>query len=112
MENRQTLEHATLLLLKLLQSGDMYGYQMITELERRSDSTFHMKEGTLYPILKKLENEDCVRSYAQEADGRTRKYYRLTDKGLARLARETAQWQAYERGIDRVLGGALAPAGA
>ena len=110
MENRQMLEHAPLLLLKLLQSGDLYGYQMITELERRSDATFRMKEGTLYPVLKKLENEGCVRSYTQEVSGRTRKYYHLTERGLTRLKAETEQWEAYSRGIDRVLGGAMTPA--
>ena len=55
MERKQTMEHTSLLVLSLLQGQDLYGYQMITELERRSDHTFQMKEGTLYPVLKKLE---------------------------------------------------------
>ena len=109
METKQTLEHAPLLLLTLLRSGDKYGYQMITELERRSDATFRMKEGTLYPILKKLENEGCVRSYPREVSGRTRKYYHLTEKGLTRLKAETEQWEAYSRGVNSVLGGAMTP---
>ena len=52
MERKQTMEHTSLLVLSLLQGQDLYGYQMITELERRSDHTFQMKEGTLYPVLK------------------------------------------------------------
>ena len=60
MERKQTMEHTSLLVLSLLQGQDLYGYQMITELERRSDHTFQMKEGTLYPVLKKLENGGYV----------------------------------------------------
>ena len=47
----------TLLVLSLLSSGDKYGYEMIAELEARSDHTFTLKEGTLYPILHTLEKE-------------------------------------------------------
>ena len=82
MERKQTMEHTSLLVLSLLQGQDLYGYQMITELERRSDHTFQMKEGTLYPVLKKAgERGGYVTAYQAEANGRTRKYYRLTDRG-------------------------------
>ena len=66
MERKQTMEHTSLLVLSLLQGQDLYGYQMITELERRSDHTFQMKEGTLYPVLKKLENRGYVTAYQAE----------------------------------------------
>ena len=65
----------------LLRDQDRYGCEMISELERRSDHTFQMKEGTLYPVLKKLEAGGCVTSYPAEANGRTRKYYRITQRG-------------------------------
>lgn len=58
---------STLLVLSLLESGDMYGYQMIEELARRSNDTFQMKEGTLYPILHALEQGKYLTSYQQEA---------------------------------------------
>ena len=58
MEHKQSLEHSSLLVLSLLRDQDRYGYEMISELERRSDHTFQMKEGTLYPVLKKLEAGD------------------------------------------------------
>ena len=45
----------TLLVLKLLEDGDKYGYQMVEELRRRSDKTFELKSGTLYPLLHTLE---------------------------------------------------------
>ena len=76
----------TLLVLSLLSTGDKYGYEMIAELDARSDHTFTLKEGTLYPILHGLEKEGAVKSYTKEADtGRTRKHYRITRKGLKAL---------------------------
>ena len=61
---------------------DLYGYQMIEELARRSNDVFQMKEGTLYPILHALEKGKYLSSYEQQAPmGRMRKYYKLTRKG-------------------------------
>ena len=73
---------STLLVLSLLEGGDMYGYQMIEELSHRSSHVFQMKEGTLYPILHGLEKEKYLSAYEQQATtGRQRKYYRLTRRG-------------------------------
>ena len=75
-----------LLVLKLLEDGDKYGYQMIEELKRRSDDTFHLKAGTLYPLLHGLEEKGFVTAYAQEAGaGKPRRYYHLTKEGGAAL---------------------------
>ena len=52
-----------LLVLKLLEDGDKYGYEMIEELKRRSDNTFHLKAGTLYPLLHGLEEKGLVTAY-------------------------------------------------
>ena len=104
MEQKKSLAHTSLLVLSLLRGQDLYGYQMITELERRSDHTFQMKEGTLYPVLKKLENSGYVTAYEAEANGRTRKYYHITQKGLKQLAREADAWYAYSHGVNSVLG--------
>ena len=48
---KKSIDHTQLLLLKLLSTEDMYGYQIILELARRSSNVFEMKEGTLYPVL-------------------------------------------------------------
>lgn len=104
MERKKNLEHTSLLVLSLLADQDLYGYQMITELERRSDQTFHMKEGTLYPVLKKLENAGAVTSYEADANGRTRKYYHITRSGLKHLAEEKEAWARYAHGVNSVLG--------
>lgn len=62
---RQNIDHTQLLVLSLLAGEDMYGYQMIVELARRSDHTFEMKEGTLYPVLHGLERQGMVEAYEQ-----------------------------------------------
>ena len=94
----------TLLVLSLLSSGDKYGYEMIAELEARSDHTFTLKEGTLYPILHTLEKDGAVKSYEKEAPtGRMRKYYRITRKGLELLTEKRAEWEQFSHGVDQVL---------
>lgn len=113
MEKRKTMEHTGLLVLSLLAGEDMYGYQMIVELARRSDHTFDMKEGTLYPVLHGLEKDGAVEAYIQEAPtGRMRKYYHLTKKGAERLRDEEAAWNTYTGAVNAVLrfGAGLSPA--
>ena len=97
---------STMLVLALLERGDMYGYQMIEELSRRSNDTFQMKEGTLYPILHALEKDEYLTSYQQEAPtGRQRKYYRLTRKGKTLLDEKKAEWAKFHHGVNDVLSG-------
>ena len=101
---KQTMDHTHLLVLSLLAGEDMYGYQMILELARRSDHTFEMKEGTLYPVLHSLERYGLVEAYQQEAPtGRVRKYYRVTRRGLELLSEKKAEWEQFSHGVDQVL---------
>ena len=102
---KKPLEHTALLVLSLLKGQDLYGYQMITELERRSDHTFQMREGTLYPVLKKLENSGYVTSYQAEANGRTRKYYHITKKGLRLLNEKKEEWTTFSQAVNAILAG-------
>lgn len=97
----------TMLILKLLDSSDMYGYQMIEELERRSENVFTLKAGTLYPILHGLEQQGMVESYDQFADSvRPRKYYRLTKRGKELFQEKKSEWMTFTSVVNRVLGGA------
>ncbi len=101
---KQSIEHTQLLLLSLLSSRDMYGYEMILELSRRSQNVFEMKEGTLYPVLHGLEKQRYVEAYEQEAPtGRVRKYYRLTRAGRNCLTEEKASWERYAGAVNAVL---------
>lgn len=94
-----------LLILRLLEEEDLYGYQMIDRLRRRSDETFSLKAGTLYPLLHTLENQRLVQSYERAEGARVRKYYHLTDEGRARLAEKTEEWRQFAGAVERVLQG-------
>lgn len=71
----------TMLLLKLLDERDMYGYEMIATLRECSQNVFELKAGSLYPLLHGLEDKNVVTSYEKEVIGKTRKYYSLTKEG-------------------------------
>ncbi|HOV68860.1 MAG TPA: PadR family transcriptional regulator [Clostridia bacterium] len=95
-----------MLILKLLEEKDMYGYQMIETLAARSDNTFSLKAGTLYPLLHDLEKKGLVRSYDSNNDtARVRRYYSITSKGKAVLSQKKTEWQTYSSAVDRVLKG-------
>ena len=101
---KKSIDHTKLLVLSLLSGEDMYGYQMIVELGRRSNHTIEMKEGTLYPVLHGLEKDGYVEAYQQEAPtGRVRKYYHLTRKGGAALKTEEKAWETYSGAVNAVL---------
>lgn len=94
-----------MLVLALLKDGDKYGYEMIEELAKRSDDTFLMKEGTLYPLLHTLEKDRLVESYTQKASsGRERKYYRLTHSGREQLEYKEQEWKQFSEKVNAVLG--------
>jgi PadR family transcriptional regulator PadR len=79
--------------LSLLEQREMYGYEMIDALSRRTDGVLAMGQSTLYTLLYNLEKKKLVRSTWRTADtGRKRKYYGLTKKGLARLRAQDGQW--------------------
>ncbi len=93
----------SMLLLRLLEEKDMYGYEMIETLESRSNHVFSLKAGTLYPLLHSLEEKDCLTSYEQEANGKIRKYYRITKAGRKYLKDKKQEWQEYQTAVTNVL---------
>ncbi len=96
----------TMLVLNLLEQGDMYGYQMIRELEQRSEQFFSLKEGTLYPILHGLEKDGLIKSYEMKTEqGRPRKYYAINDKGRRLLRDKKQEWQLFSSAVNKVMGG-------
>ena len=99
---------AAVLVLKLLEERDMYGYERIETLARRSDHTFDLKAGTLYPILHGLEREGALTSCERRADtDRTRKYYHLTEKGKRLLEEKQREWSVYAEAVNRILRGGV-----
>lgn len=98
----------TMLILKLLEEKDMYGYLMIEELAKRSDNTFSLKAGTLYPLLHGLENDGMLNSYDESVDSaRSRKYYSITKKGKNLLKEKRQEWNVYVSAINQVLEGSV-----
>ncbi len=95
----------TMLVLALLKNREMYGYEIIEELERRSNQVFKLKEGTLYPILHSLEKDKLVTARQAEApSGRVRRYYRITKEGLRVLDEKKEEWSVFSDAVMAVLG--------
>lgn len=85
----------------------MYGYQIIEELEKRSNQVFHLQEGTLYPLLHSLERDKLVTARDQEtSSGRRRRYYHITAAGLRALEEKKSEWQVYSQAVTAILAGA------
>lgn len=93
-----------LLLLNLLSRKEMYGYELLQEVSRRSANAFEFKEGTLYPALHQLERKGQINSEWRRAEnGRERKYYALTAKGRSAAARYEKQWHHLTGAIAAIL---------
>lgn len=96
-----------MLVLKLLESEEKYGYQIINELKEKSDNRFSLKEGTLYPILYRLEDDKFVESRWSEAVGKKvpRKYYVITEEGRKALKEIEALWRDINNSVDMIMEG-------
>lgn len=93
-----------LMVLHLLDTQDMYGYQMVKELENRSENTFTLKEGTLYPILHSLEKNGLVVSYVSDGEsGKKRKYYQITKSGKKQLNDKKEEWFIFSETVNKVI---------
>lgn len=94
-----------MLVLRLLSEGEKYGYQLISELRERSQGMFLLKEGTLYPILYRMEDDGLVVSRWSEPKGKevSKKYYRLAEEGRDTLAELEGLWEAFSRTVDGIL---------
>ncbi len=93
------------LLLFLVQDlGRTYGYQLIKEIESRSEGFFRFKEGTVYPMLRKLENEGLLHGEWQEMQGgQVRRYYRITGKGQEVLESRLTVWESFTSAMNLIL---------
>lgn len=101
---RGTLE---MLLLRLLADEPTYGYELLSRLSRRSGGRFHIKEGTLYPVLYRLEDAGLVEpEWDQPARGVPRKVYQLTKAGEKRVGEMVDAWHSFSAAIETILSGA------
>lgn len=106
--NKELLKgNTSMLILSLLVNGDMYGYQIIKELGKKSENIFEFKEGTLYPILHGLEDKNYVFSYWNDTGTKKRKYYSITLEGKKHLQEKRNEWESFSAGVNRILGGVI-----
>lgn len=104
LKKELTKGSSALLVLSVLKKEDMYGYRIIKEIELSSEKVFSLKEGTLYPILHSFEQNGLVKSYWEESEqGRKRKYYHITKKGLKELDSTKEEWEEYSAAVGKVL---------
>jgi PadR family transcriptional regulator PadR len=92
------------LLLCLVTNQPMYGYQIIKELEDRSQGYFKFKEGTLYPALHRLEKSGLIAGKWQVLpSGQQRKYYHITEKGYTSLAAKRNSWNEFLTAMNLII---------
>jgi len=86
----------TPLLLIILTEAENYGYELIQQLKSRSEAKLNIAEGTLYPVLKKMEEKKWVTGKWKTAEsGKQRKYYSITKKGKEQLSEQIVQWNFF-----------------
>ena len=93
------------IILKTMLNGDMYGLDIIKEVENKSNGTYNLKQPTLYSCLKRLENQELISSYWLDSDiGGKRHYYKLTEKGHETIKTKQEEWSKSKLIIDNLLG--------
>lgn len=82
------------ILLSILSRGESYGYAILQRVHDLSDGDLEWKDGMLYPVLHRLQDEQLITSTWRKSEaGRRRKYYKITPKGALALAKEKKNWQ-------------------
>ena len=93
-----------LIVLHLLEPAEAYGYEIVAKLTAETNGALEIKDGTLYPVLYRLERSGFVAIRWETPErGVPRKYYRLTDAGREELARLTEEWTSFARTMAKLL---------
>ncbi|GAA6491168.1 MAG TPA: PadR family transcriptional regulator [Candidatus Bariatricus faecipullorum] len=80
-----------------------YGYKITQDVRGALD----ISESTLYPVLRRLQKDDCLEVYDMQIDGRNRRYYKITEKGLAQLNLYRVEWKNYSKKITAMFEGGV-----
>ena len=80
-----------------------YGYKITQDVR----SVIDISESTLYPVLRRLQKEECLEVYDMAIDGRNRRYYKITEKGRVQLNLYKGGWAGYSRKISQIFEEAL-----
>jgi PadR family transcriptional regulator PadR len=92
-----------LMVLRLLQEQEMYGYEIVQAIAARTRQVLAPGEGVIYPLLHALEKEGALKSRRKTVGGRSRIYYSLTARGAKRLTAMTDHWTALTGAVGAVL---------
>ena len=95
--------HLDLLLLAILAEGPAHGYAVIDTLRQRSDGTFDLPEGTIYPALHRLEKQSLLSSDWTEESGRRKRIYKLTPKGKQALSQRQQEWKTFSQAVNATI---------
>jgi len=96
--------HLDLLLLSILANGPAHGYAVIESLRSRSEGTFDLPEGTIYPALHRLENQGLLKSSWSEDTGRRKRVYQITLKGQEALNTRQDEWLTFSKAVNTIAG--------
>jgi PadR family transcriptional regulator PadR len=92
------------LILAVLKHGPLHGYAIARAIEEWSADALHLREGTLYPALRQLEEQGVIQStWEVQEPGPARRVYSLTEAGQAEFARRVETWESYSAAINAVL---------
>lgn len=94
-----TLLDAIVLAIIQKEPDGTYGYRITQDVRQILD----VSESTLYPVLRRLQKDDCLMVYDQAYQGRNRRYYKVTERGSAQLQMYRQEWSAYTKKISRIL---------
>lgn len=103
MEAEALKGHLDLLVLAVVSQGQIHGYGVIEGLRERSDGSFDLAEGTVYPVLHRLERAGLLEHEWSESSGRRRKLYQLTASGSAKLVEQRQGWREFADAVNSVL---------
>jgi PadR family transcriptional regulator PadR len=96
--------HTDTIILKLLQDGDKYGYEITKLAYELSDNEYELKEATMYSSLKRLEHDGHITSYwGDETQGGRRRYYRITTSGRAQYGANKRNWTYAKQILEKLL---------
>lgn len=92
---------AIVLAVVSIEDEGTYGYKITQEVRK----AIEVSESTLYPVLRRLQKDECLEVYDMEFGGRNRRYYKVTAKGLAQLNLYKSEWVIYSSRISMILEG-------
>lgn len=95
------------LILAVLKRGDSYGYEIVQEVKELTHEKISWKEASIYPVLKKMENNGMIKSYWKvQENQRPRKYYTILDDGKKQLEKNVGEWEMIHSVLEKLLVGA------